>query len=117
MNKRRIGTDKELIAKAFLEDNDIDIITMNYHFHNFGEIDIIGRDGEYIVFFEVKYRSGKECGDALEQVTISKQKKICQVCKGFLYENSISEASAIRFDVVAINGDRIEWVKNAFDYI
>lgn len=50
-----------------------------------GEIDIIGRDGKYLVFVEVKYRSGDEKGNAAEAVTTAKQRTICRVADYYRY--------------------------------
>lgn len=55
MNKRGIGNKGEAIAASFLENNGIIILERNYQ-NRFGEIDIIAREGNVLLFIEVKYR-------------------------------------------------------------
>ena len=54
-NNRQIGSIKEALAAAYLKQNNVEILETNFR-SRCGEIDLIGRDGNYIVFFEVKYR-------------------------------------------------------------
>lgn len=56
-------------------------------------------------------------GDALAAVDYRKMKKICRVSDYYRLINKISEDCFIRYDVVAITGDKIEWIKNAFEYV
>ena len=55
MNTRKTGTEYERMAADYLQKQGIRILERNYRNRN-GEIDIIGRDQEYLIFFEVKYR-------------------------------------------------------------
>lgn len=82
-----------------------------------GEIDIIARDEDYLVFCEVKYRSSDVYGYPAEAVNINKIRKICKVSDYYRLIHKISDDSKIRFDVVSIKGEEISWIKNAFDYI
>lgn len=116
MNKRKVGSDKELIARNYLEQNKVKIYEQNFRSHK-GEIDIIGYDDNTLVFFEVKYRKTDISGYASEAVGFSKQKTICRVSDYYRMIKQISEFYPCRFDVIAIDGDKIEWIKNAFDYI
>ncbi|MCM1050025.1 MAG: YraN family protein [Clostridiales bacterium] len=116
MNTRKIGANKEEVACRYLEENGIRIKQRNFRCRS-GEIDVIGYDGEYLVFFEVKYRkSGSDKGSALEAVGFAKQKKICRVADYYRMIHRCPADTPIRFDVVAIDGDDIQWVKNAFEY-
>ena len=54
-NKRNIGTEYEKLAEEYLVKNGVRILEKNFR-SRFGEIDLIGYDREYLVFFEVKYR-------------------------------------------------------------
>lgn len=54
-----------------------------------GEVDLIGWDGEYLVFFEVKYRKNKNAGYPEESVGTGKQKKICGVADYYLYQRRL----------------------------
>ncbi len=116
MNTREVGTKKEEAACAYLEGNGVRIKERNFRCRR-GEIDVIGFDGEYLVFFEVKYRkSGSYKGSALEAVGVGKQKKICRVADYYRMIHRCPLDTPIRFDVVAIDGDEILWLKNAFEY-
>ena len=80
-----------------------------------GEIDLIARDGKYLVFVEVKYRSDKTSGYASAAVDWRKQRRISRAALFFLKRYGFGEPPC-RFDVIAIDGEQIEWIKNAFDY-
>ncbi|MCM1262496.1 MAG: YraN family protein [Butyrivibrio sp.] len=117
MNTREIGARKEEVACRYLEQNGVRIKERNFRCRS-GEIDVIGYDGEYLVFFEVKYRkSGSDKGSALEAVGFFKQKKICRVADYYRMIHRCPSDMPIRFDVVAIDGDSIQWIKNAFEYV
>ena len=72
-NKRQIGTEKEKLAGAYLEQNGYEIIEYNFRCKQ-GEIDIVAKDGEYLVFCEVKYRSNIKKGTPFEAVDYKKQR-------------------------------------------
>lgn len=116
MNKRQEGSEKENDCVNFLLSNGVSVICQNYR-NRTGEIDIIGRDGKYLVFFEVKYRKDTGAGYAETAVNKKKQKIICRVSDYYRMKEGISDDAYIRYDVLAINGDNINWYKNAFDYI
>lgn len=114
-NKREIGGWYEEQAAAYLESKGLQILEFNYRFRA-GEIDLIARDGEYLVFVEVKYRSTQESGSALCAVGRDKQKVISKTAKHYLTVRRRSIDVPCRFDVVGIDGNKIQWIKNAFDY-
>ena len=115
INKRKLGKEYEEKAAIYLSDKGYRIIDKNI-FTPFGEIDILAEEKETLVFVEIKYRSSNKCGDPLESVNYNKQKKICKSAlyiysrKGFYFDKPC------RFDVVAVNKDEINHVKNAFDF-
>lgn len=116
MNTREKGAQKEKEVCAYLCSQGVKIAERNFRCRQ-GEIDIIGYDGAYLVFFEVKYRSGQSRGGAAEAVGFAKQKKICQVADYYRVLHHCAEDTPLRFDVVAIDQERITWIKNAFEYI
>lgn len=116
MNKRKTGTDKEQIAAAYLEEHGMKIKERNFR-NRQGEIDIIGYHNGYLVFVEVKYRSNGSKGSALEAVDYRKQRQICKVADYYRYLHKLGMNSMIRYDVVAIQGDEIQWISNAFPHI
>ncbi|MCI8522095.1 MAG: YraN family protein [Lachnospiraceae bacterium] len=116
MNTREKGAQKEQQVCAYLLSEGVEILERNFRAGQ-GEIDVIGRDGSYLVFFEVKYRAGAGRGSAAEAVGSAKQRKICQVADYYRLRHQCSEDTPIRFDVVAIDGERLRWIKNAYDYV
>lgn len=116
MNTREKGTEYEHIAAKFLQDQGVIICECNYR-NRQGEIDIIGKHGEYTVFFEVKYRRNNASGPPEEAVDYRKQRKICKVADHYRMIHHIGEFSPVRYDVVAICGTEITWYQNAFAHI
>lgn len=114
MNKRNVGTDKEDLVTIFLEKNGVKILDRNYSTDR-GEIDIVGSDGDYIVFFEVKYRKGPEYGNPLEAITPGKRRRIIAASRIYLYNNHYSDNTYVRYDCIGVLNSEITWIKNAFD--
>lgn len=111
-NNRTIGTKYEKIAGNYLEEQGYKIISYNYRCP-LGEIDIIAKDKEEIVFVEVKYRKNLTMGSPLEAVTVRKQNIINKCAQYYLVRNFKYEISC-RFDVIGIINDEIIHVKYAF---
>ena len=115
MNKREIGAAFEQKATEFLIQNDVRILERNFRCRQ-GEIDMIGKHEDYIVFFEVKYRKDNQKGIPQEAVSFSKQKKICKVADYYRMIHKMGEFTAIRYDVIAICGEELTWIQNAFPH-
>lgn len=114
MNRRKIGTEKERLAEAFLEKHGVHILARNYR-TRIGEIDLIGQKCGVLIFFEVKYRRAADYGFPEEAVNAMKQRTICRVSD--CYRMTLHHGChTVRYDVVAILGNDIHWIKNAFDY-
>lgn len=114
-NKRKTGREKEELAEEYLRQQGYEILDMNFY-GRFGEIDVIARDGETLVFAEVKYRKSERFGNSLEAVDTRKQKKICQTALYYLARHHISDSVPCRFDVIGITGEDITHIKNAFEF-
>lgn len=114
-NKRTVGTAYEKLAGAYLEKQGYEIVEYNFHSRN-GEIDIVAKQGETIVFVEVKYRKNSMKGYPLEAITLQKQRSICKCALYYLNRNKINDMQ-VRFDVVGIIGDEIQVIQNAFDFV
>jgi putative endonuclease len=116
--KINTGREGEIIAAAFLKKNGYRIIETNYRCP-LGEIDIIAREKDELVFVEVKTRKSSERGYPEQAVGISKQRKISQLALWYLQK--IKDDTPVRFDVIAItistSGNEIKLIKNAFDFI
>ena len=115
LNKREKGSFYEKEAGKYLESNGYNILEYNYRCR-VGEIDIIAKDREYLVFCEVKYRKTNKKGNALEAVAFSKQKTLSKCALYYVTERRWSYLPC-RFDVIGIDGDSITHIQNAFDYI
>ena len=101
-------------AGAYLEKYGYKILEYNYRCRQ-GEVDIVARDGEYLVFCEVKYRSGAGSGYPEEAVDLRKQKKISKCALYYLTVHGLVDVP-VRFDVVSIEGEQFRLYQNAFDY-
>ncbi len=114
--RQSLGKLGEELACAELQRRGYAILARRYR-SRFGEIDIIARDGDTVVFVEVKARAGEEFGGAAAAVTRWKQRRITQMAVDFLARQRLSE-SPCRFDVVAIDFEdgkpRIAVYANAF---
>lgn len=116
INKREIGKKYEKLAELYLIENGYEIKETNYY-TPYGEIDIIAENSGIIVFVEIKYRSNKKFGDALEAVDIKKQIRISKSAMYYTIKKGYGSNKSYRFDVIAIYKDNtIRHVENAFDY-
>ena len=113
LNKRQIGTNKEKIAAEYLRVNGYEILEQNFYANN-GKIDIIAKDNDFLVFIEVKYRYNDKYGLGYEALIKKKQMTIYKVAQYYMYKNKISFDSKVRFDVVSIDGNKVQILKNAF---
>lgn len=114
-NNRRTGSYYEKLAGEYLMQNGYEILEYNYRCKT-GEIDIIARDGEYLVFCEVKYRADDRKGHPSEAVDLAKQRVISKCALYYMMVNAIEDMPC-RFDVVSIEKDEITLYRDAFDYI
>jgi putative endonuclease len=94
------GAFGEVIAARFLREKGFVIVSSNYRCRQ-GEVDIIATQGNYIVFVEVKTRSGEHYGTAAEAVTWSKQQKIRQTALQYLNEYR-KPFAGVEFQVVEV---------------
>lgn len=114
-NNRKIGSEYEQKTIEKLEKIGYQIIEKNY-WCRIGEIDVIAKQGGYLVFIEVKYRKNDKKGSAAEAVTFAKQTKIKKVAKYYLMTHFYKSEASIRFDVVAIDGEQFTLYQNAFSF-
>lgn len=115
MNRRQTGTAYERRAGEYLKEQGYELIGYNFRCRQ-GEIDIIARDGRYLVFVEVKYRADNAAGNPLEAVTAAKQRTISKVASYYCLTHGYGTYTPCRFDVAAILGEQIKVIQNAFDY-
>jgi putative endonuclease len=113
----KLGKSGEDLACRELERRGYAIIARRYRVRG-GELDVIARDGQTIVFVEVKTRASRMFGEAAEAVTPLKQLRMTRLAEEYLARHHLSECPC-RFDVVSIDVDTgapaIEVIQNAFD--
>lgn len=112
---RRKGTEYEQKAAEFLEGKGYQILHRNFY-SRFGEIDLVARQGAYLVFAEVKYRKGTGGGHPLEAVDRQKQRRICKTAIYYCLCHGYGEDTPCRFDVVGILGEEVVHVEDAFPF-
>ena len=114
-NRGPLGSDGEDIAAGYLQAKGLKIIYRNYK-TPVGEADIVARDGETIVFVEVKTRSNERYGEPFESVTSRKREKLKKIA--LYYQKHNNSRQAVRFDVISIklrdSGPLIEHIEEAF---
>ncbi|MBN1823068.1 MAG: YraN family protein [Endomicrobiales bacterium] len=114
MNKREAGIAGERFAAKYLKKNGYEILESNYRCP-FGEIDIVCRDGKYLVFVEVKSRRGGQFGRPQEAVDRRKREKIVKSAASYLKIHPGLPRDT-RFDVLAVGPgeNEAELIKAAF---
>lgn len=111
---RQKGHALEQRAADYLAAHGLQPITANYHCRA-GEIDLIMRDREFIVFVEVRFRRSSLRGSPLESVTAAKQRKLIRCARHYLMTQWLHESVPCRFDVVGLGpGNHVAWIRNAF---
>lgn len=104
----------ERIARRYLETRGLAYVAQNYRAAR-GEIDLIMRERDTLVFVEVRYRASARFGTAAETVGRDKQSRLRRAAEHYLQRYG---TCACRFDVIAVTrdagGDRIEWIRDAF---
>ncbi len=112
----KLGKQGELFAEKYLRKNRFKILDKNYRC-SLGEIDVVAREKDTIVFIEVKTRSSDFIAEPFESVGKKKQEKLRNLAEYYLAQKGY-ENYEIRFDVLSIVYEdkefRIEHIRNAF---
>lgn len=113
--RRRFGDWGENCARQFLERIGYSILEANYR-GQYGEVDLVAREGECLVFVEVKTRRTRAFGRPEESVTEAKRQKLVQAAWEYMQSKGLEECQW-RIDVVGIyvgrDGPRVRLVRNA----
>ena len=112
MTRLETGKRAEELAAAFLLTKGMTIVEKNFS-AKVGEIDIVARDQDEIVFVEVRARASREYGGAAASVGGAKRRKLIKAAS--LWLQARGWEGACRFDVVAVDGGRLEHLPAAFD--
>jgi putative endonuclease len=114
------GANIEKQASKWLKQKGLSLVTSNYRCKQ-GEIDLIMRENNKLVFIEVRFRSRNSFGDGLESVNWQKQQKLLKAANHFLMVHSHYANEECRFDVLGVNPSSSStnklqwtWIKNAF---
>ncbi len=114
--KKNLGNSGEDTAASFFTSKGFEIIKRNYRFGKIGEIDIIVRKGDLIIFAEVKSRNSGEYGGAYYSITERKKRTLKKVAGQFLRENPFlfSRDITYRYDMIAVDNGKAEWIEDIF---
>ncbi|MBQ7677261.1 MAG: YraN family protein [Lachnospiraceae bacterium] len=112
---RAIGKEYEDLACAYLIEKGYTIAERNFTMRG-GEIDIIAKQNGTVVFVEVRYRADDKHGSPLETVTAHKQRRICRTAQFYLLRHGYPGNVNIRFDVIAVTGEKASHIENAFEF-
>ncbi|MBZ9538456.1 YraN family protein [Modicisalibacter tunisiensis] len=113
---RERGARLERAAEGWLQARGLAPVARNQHARG-GELDLVMRDGEVLVFVEVRHRADARHGHPLETITAGKQRRLVQAARFYLHRHGLS--CPCRFDVVGITGTPPEleytWIRAAFE--
>ena len=120
LDRRARGASVEAAARQHLLDAGLRLLAANVNY-KVGELDLVmldhDRDGEVVVFVEVRYRANTGFGGGAASVDFAKRRKLLRAASTFLLKTRRPDASC-RFDVVEANGDpaqpRLHWIRDAF---
>ena len=110
--RRALGARGERLAAQWYERNGHEVLDRNWRCRE-GELDIVARCGDTIVFIEVKTRSSTAYGSPAAAVGAAKQRRIRRLAVLWLRDRGL-HAVDLRFDVVAVIGNEIEVTRSAF---
>ena len=111
-NTKVLGSKGEVLASQILKEKGYQIVATNFSNH-LGEIDVIAKQEDTLVFVEVKTRSSYKFGLPSQAVTFQKQNKIRTVALSYLKATKNLETQC-RFDVIEIVGKEYRHIENAF---
>lgn len=115
IDRRALGDDGERLAQDFLQGQGLETIARNVRCR-FGEIDLVMREGESLVFVEVRLRGSGARVDAATSVDRGKQRRLARAAAAWLAARPAMATRPCRFDVIALAGEgaRPEWIRDAF---
>lgn len=109
------GAQAETAAAQMLQQQGLQLLARNARTRG-GEIDLVMRDGDAVVFVEVRARRSRAFGGAAASVDAAKQQRMVRAARGWLMAHPEHARAALRFDVVAFDGDTApQWIRNAIE--
>ncbi|AJP48752.1 hypothetical protein PG1C_10505 [Rugosibacter aromaticivorans] len=111
-SQQKTGTAGETAAADYLERQGLTVLERNFRVRG-GELDLICRAGDVIVFVEVRLRNHKGYGGAAASITVTKQHRLILAAQHWLTRRHQHDAPC-RFDCVVIDDGHLEWIRDAF---
>ncbi|SDS30970.1 putative endonuclease [Halopseudomonas sabulinigri] len=116
--KQRTGNQAEALAEQIMCRAGLSCLARNYRCKQ-GELDLVMRDGDTVVFVEVRYRRHNRWGGAAESVNQAKQQRVILAAQHFLLHHPKLANRPCRFDVIAAEGNPADpaaynWIREAF---
>lgn len=117
LNRRTQGAHIEALAREFLLRQGLTPVAANANYRG-GELDLVMRDGDTLVFVEVRYRRGSGFGGGAASVDANKRRKLVHAAGLFLAAHREHARAPCRFDVIDASGDpetpAFDWLRDAF---
>ena len=115
---RKVGSVWETVVENHL--HGVGLKTLAHNFYScYGEIDLVMRERDCIVFVEVRYRQSPLRGDGIASVGMTKRKKLIRTASMFLRSRPALSNAPCRFDVIGCSGTpqqpEFDWVRGAFE--
>lgn len=107
-----IGSAAERRAAEYLSRRGLVPVARNYRCRG-GEVDLVMRENDILVFVEVRARASPRFGDAAQSITPAKQARVVLAARHFLARHALDVPC--RFDAVLIDGGELTWIRNAFE--
>lgn len=115
-----LGARAEQWAQQYLETQGLAIVANNYRSPR-GEIDLIMREKNMLIFVEVRLRSNKQFGSAADSIDTKKQRHLIHAAQHYLQSKKLWDQVPCRFDAICLTKDpdngnkyQVEWLRNAF---
>ena len=117
MTTNALGKQAEQLAKEYLRQNSLVFVEENYR-SRYGEIDLIMRDKDSLVFVEVRLRNNTDYGTGADTISPHKQRRLRNTAHTYLQQHYGNRFPPCRFDVISMHftddTPEIEWITNAF---
>jgi putative endonuclease len=110
--KQVIGQAGEDAALSYLQERSLKLVERNFRCKG-GELDLVMQEKETLVFVEVRARASASHGGAAASITARKQARL--VLAAHIFLQRYRQPPPCRFDVIAIDGGAITWLKNAIE--
>lgn len=110
--RHRRGVRAEQVAAEVMRGQGYQVLEQRYRYHRY-DVDLVARLGSTVVFVEVKARASNAFGAPAAAVTAMKQLRLSRAAAAWLQRHG-RPGDACRFDLIAVQGDRVEWLQSAF---